>query len=81
MLTMTATLPLESLRAVFKERLEENVSLARYTSARIGGAADALVVVRSADDLAEIVSWLWSEDIAFIILGGAISSSEPVITN
>ena len=70
MLTMPATLPLESLRAVFKERLEENVSLARYTSARVGGAADALVVVRSADDLVEVVSWLWSEEIAFIILGG-----------
>lgn len=68
--TMTATLPLETLRAAFEQRLEENVSLARYTSARLGGTADALVVVRSADDLAEIVSWLWAEDVPFIILGG-----------
>jgi UDP-N-acetylmuramate dehydrogenase len=67
---MTTTLPLDSLRAVFKDRLEENAALARYTSARLGGAADALVVVRSADDLAEIVSWLWSQEIPFLMLGG-----------
>ncbi|MBN2502060.1 MAG: UDP-N-acetylmuramate dehydrogenase [Anaerolineales bacterium] len=67
---MTTTLPLEALRAAFKDRLEENAELARYSSARVGGKADALVVVRSADELAEIVSWLWSQDVPFVVLGG-----------
>ncbi len=67
---MTTTLPLESLRAAFKDRLEENAELERYSSARVGGTADALVVVRSADDLVEIVSWLWVQDVPFVVLGG-----------
>ena len=58
------------LRAAFGERLQENVSLAAYTSARIGGPADALIVVKSADELAEAVSRLWEMNSPFTILGG-----------
>jgi len=41
------------LRAIFGEQVQENVILAPYTSARIGGPADVLVTVRSADELAQ----------------------------
>ncbi|RJP47297.1 MAG: UDP-N-acetylmuramate dehydrogenase [Anaerolineaceae bacterium] len=61
---------LPALRAAFGERLQENVSLAAYTSARIGGPADALIVVKSADELAQAVTRLWEMDAPFIILGG-----------
>jgi len=64
------TLPIPSLRAAFGDRLQENISLAAYTSARIGGAADALIVANSANELAEIVSQLWEMDIPYLLLGG-----------
>lgn len=63
-------LPLPALRAVFGERLQENVSLAPYTSARIGGPADALVTVSSADELAETMARLWELDVPYVLLGG-----------
>lgn len=58
------------LRAVFGERLQENVSLAPYTSARIGGPADFLLMVKSADELASAVSHLWEMSFPFVMLGG-----------
>lgn len=58
------------LREIFGERLHENVILAPYTSARIGGPADFLVDARSADELAEIVSKLRAAEFPFIVLGG-----------
>jgi UDP-N-acetylmuramate dehydrogenase len=70
MLTMTTTSFLPTLRAAFGERLQENVSLAPYTSARIGGPADALVTATSADELAETVSRLWELDVPYVMLGG-----------
>ena len=69
MLTMT-TIPLPNLRAAFGDRLQENVPLAPYTSARIGGPADVLIAVTSADELAETVFQLWEMDIPYVILGG-----------
>lgn len=63
-------LPLAALRSAFGERLRENEPLARYTSARIGGQADALLRVASADDLAAAAKALWNLDVPFIVLGG-----------
>jgi len=64
------TLPRSALHEVFGERMQENVPLAPYTSARIGGPADALVTVSSADELADTVSRLWQLDVSYVILGG-----------
>ena len=61
---------LSALRTVFGERLQENVILAPYTSARIGGPADALITVKSADELAETVARLWEMQVPYVILGG-----------
>ena len=64
------TLTLPTLRAAFGDRLQENISLAAYTSARIGGIADALIIANSADELAEIISALWEMDAPYLLLGG-----------
>jgi len=61
---------LSELRTVFGDRLQENVPLSGYTSARIGGPADALVFVRSADELAQAARKLWEMDVPFVLLGG-----------
>ncbi|OGO46057.1 MAG: UDP-N-acetylenolpyruvoylglucosamine reductase [Chloroflexi bacterium RBG_16_64_43] len=55
--------------ALFGEKLQSGVGLARYTSARIGGPADGLLIARSAEDLADVVSRLWMAEVPFIMLG------------
>lgn len=67
---MAATSPLDALRDAFGERLREQHSLARYTSARLGGAADVLVLANSADELASSAQVLWALELPFIVLGG-----------
>jgi len=69
MMTMPAR-PRDVLLAKFGDKVKENVSLAPYTSARIGGPADLLITAKSADELAEIVSTLWKQGLSFFMLGG-----------
>jgi UDP-N-acetylmuramate dehydrogenase len=64
-----STLPLTELHSLFGNRLQENVQIANYTSARVGGVADALLMVRSADELARAATLLWERKIPFILLG------------
>lgn len=63
-------LPLKELREQFGQRLQENVRLANYTAARVGGPADAFLVVNSADELEKCVKTLWEMKIPFLLLGG-----------
>lgn len=58
------------LRAEFGPRLQEQILLARYTAARLGGPADWFLEVRSSAELARAVRTLWEEDYPFQILGG-----------
>jgi UDP-N-acetylmuramate dehydrogenase len=44
--------------------------LSRYTSARIGGPAEALITVRSAEELAHAARGLWKLGLNFKVLGG-----------
>jgi len=60
---------LQSLRQAFGSRLEENASLKRYTAARIGGSADALVTVKTGEELADVVEFCCQKGIPFTILG------------
>ncbi|MEO8608328.1 MAG: UDP-N-acetylmuramate dehydrogenase [Chloroflexota bacterium] len=53
------------------ERLLQHESLARYTAARLGGAADWLYVAKeSTAELAEVVSTAWKHEIPVRVLGG-----------
>ncbi len=61
---------LQSLREAFPGKLQENVPLSRYTSARLGGPADALLEVDSGDELMNACRSLWRLQIPFVILGG-----------
>jgi UDP-N-acetylmuramate dehydrogenase len=60
----------EALRKAFGDRLREGVSLAAYTSARIGGPAEFLLEVQSADELSETALLLWNAEVPFHVLGG-----------
>lgn len=64
------TAVMTDLREIFGEQLQKQVSLAPYTSARIGGPADALLTARSADELAQLVQTCWQHDLPFTMLGG-----------
>jgi len=61
---------IERLQNTFGQHLHTNVALRRYTSARLGGAADALLEVSTVDELVRAAELLWSEGLDWIILGG-----------
>ncbi|MCA1899329.1 MAG: UDP-N-acetylmuramate dehydrogenase [Chloroflexi bacterium] len=61
---------LDALRLKLGAAVQENISLAPYTSARIGGPADVCVTVRSADELAEAVQTAWDYGMPYFVLGG-----------
>ena len=67
---MLTSATFDALRTHFGDRLQENVPLSSYTSARIGGPADALLVVRSAKEIVEAATKLWEWNVPFLLLGG-----------
>ena len=62
--------PIDHLYAKLGDKVKENVLLAPYTSAHIGGPADIFVTADSAAELARIVKLLWKQEMPFTILGG-----------
>ncbi|MGZ9234098.1 MAG: UDP-N-acetylmuramate dehydrogenase [Anaerolineales bacterium] len=64
------TSPIDILYAKLGDKVKENVSLAPYTSARIGGPADILITAESADELARIIKLLQKQEIDYLMLGG-----------
>jgi len=58
------------LRKRFGDQVQENVLLAPYTSARIGGPADVLVTARNANELASDVQACQDAQLPFTLLGG-----------
>ncbi|HVF24521.1 MAG TPA: UDP-N-acetylmuramate dehydrogenase [Anaerolineales bacterium] len=62
--------PIDVLYAKLGDKVKENVLLAPYTSARIGGPADIFVVADDVAELARIVKLLWKQEMPFTILGG-----------
>ena len=60
----------EVLRHHFGDAVQENVSLAPYTSARIGGPADVMITVKSADEFAGVMQVIWENELQYCILGG-----------
>ena len=67
---VVATRPIDALYAKLGDKVKENVSLAPYTSARIGGPADVLLTAETAAELARIVKLLWKHEMPFTLLGG-----------
>lgn len=63
-------LPMDDLRNTFGLRLQENVPMAHYTTSQVGGHADVLLPVHTADEMADTVAQLWEMGIDFAILGG-----------
>ena len=66
----TLARPIDVLYAKFGDMVKENVPLAPYTSARIGGPADILLTVESAAELANLVKFMWKQGLPFTMLGG-----------
>ena len=62
-------LPLEKLSGWFGGELQMDVPLARLSTAKVGGSADALVEIHDHEELAQAVTWLWQEGIPFLLLG------------
>jgi UDP-N-acetylmuramate dehydrogenase len=61
---------IEPLRRVFGIRVQRDAMLSRFTSARIGGPADYLLLVRSARELSQAAGLLWESGLEFRVLGG-----------
>jgi len=66
----TLARPIDVLYAKLGDKVKENVSLAPYTSARIGGLADILITADTASELCRIVKLLWKQELPFTLLGG-----------
>ena len=62
-------LPIEQLEQVFGDRLKKNEELARFTSARIGGPADALLICNYVTELSEAAQTIWSLGLSCVVLG------------
>jgi UDP-N-acetylmuramate dehydrogenase len=62
--------PIDVLYAKLGDKVKENVSLAPYTSARIGGPADIFITAESADELARTIKLLQKHEIDYLLLGG-----------
>jgi UDP-N-acetylmuramate dehydrogenase len=66
----TPARPIDVLYAKLGDKVKENVSLAPYTSARIGGPADIFITADTAAELGRIVKLLWKQEVPFTLLGG-----------
>jgi UDP-N-acetylmuramate dehydrogenase len=64
----------EAIVNIFKEVFEDDFKLdtplARYTSARIGGPADLMVVARDAEALETAVDMAYKQNIPYFVMGG-----------
>ena len=69
-MTKTESFDLFQLQVIFGDRIKERVPLARYTAARVGGRADALIAVNSKSDMVDVISRLWALAVPFSIIGG-----------
>ena len=62
-------LPMTELRNTFGTRLQENISMANYTTARVGGNSPALVSIHTLEGLVEAAQLLWGLSVPFLVLG------------
>lgn len=60
---------MDELREAFSHLLHENVVMANYTTARVGGPVTALLSINSVEDLIEAARTLWDISVPFMVLG------------
>jgi UDP-N-acetylmuramate dehydrogenase len=61
--------PLSALRSAFGDRLQENVVMANYTTANVGGPVDAMLILHTSTELENAARRLWEMNVPFQILG------------
>ncbi|MGB8253459.1 MAG: UDP-N-acetylmuramate dehydrogenase [Anaerolineaceae bacterium] len=66
---MNNALPLDNLRDLFGDRLQENVVMANYTTAHVGGSAGGLIPINSVKELEQAARSLWKLNVPFKIIG------------
>lgn len=60
---------MNALRSAFGERLQERVRMANYTTAHVGGVADGMLIVNTAQELENTIHRLWDLNIPYAIIG------------
>ncbi len=60
----------ERLRQLFGDQLQVNESLARHTTARVGGSAELFLTVTSSEQLLTAVELAYNAGVAYFVLGG-----------
>jgi UDP-N-acetylmuramate dehydrogenase len=60
----------DALQEALSGELRLNEPIAQHTSARIGGAADFLLVARTAGQLVQFSQTLWDLEVSFRVIGG-----------
>ena len=68
---------MNTLHDIFGDKLKENVAMSGYTTARVGGKVDALVMIRNSADLEHAVSHLWQANIPFYVIGSGANVLVP----
>jgi UDP-N-acetylmuramate dehydrogenase len=59
----------EEIRKIFSDRVEFDVLMSRYTSLRVGGPADALVLPRDREEIAGLLRFLSDHRIPYGVIG------------
>lgn len=60
----------EEFQDAFGDQLQVGAALSKYTSARVGGAAELFLTVRSSQELETAVSLAYKRNVPYFILGG-----------
>lgn len=69
MTSVGGSINLKALRAAFGARLHERVRMANYTTAYVGGEADAMLIVNTAEEMEFTIRSLWDLDAPYYIIG------------
>lgn len=63
------SIPINDLIEIFGSKLHENVAMANFTTAQVGGPVPALISIQSINDLIKAAKFLWDRSVSFIVLG------------
>jgi len=60
---------IDELHNIFGDRLQKDVRLSRYSTAKVGGCADYLLVANSAAELEQAIQLTWQFGVPYYLLG------------